>query len=149
MAGQIAGVAVSLPGQMTVAPRVMVHAKAPFPEVPAIVGGLAIRLPKIVVELVGAVDAIISVLVDFAAVARAAQSQMLVTASPVNEPALSIAGALAQDTDHAVHRVGAPDRRPRTPDHFDPIHVVKKHLLGIPIDPGEQGRIDGTAIDHH
>jgi hypothetical protein len=39
----------------------MVHAEAAFPKVPAVVGRPAIRLRKIVIELVGAIEAIIGV----------------------------------------------------------------------------------------
>jgi hypothetical protein len=59
---------------------------------------------------------------------------MHVAAPAVDEPSLSIPGALAQDIDHAVHGVGAPNRRARTADYFDPIHIIEEHLLGIPKD---------------
>jgi hypothetical protein len=47
--GQIAGVAVSLPGELTVVARVMVNPEATFSQVPAIVRGLTVGLPEIVV----------------------------------------------------------------------------------------------------
>jgi len=117
----------------------MIEAEAAFRQVPAIMGRSAIRLCKIVIELVRAVNSIIRVFADLSAVARAAQSQVHVAPATVNEGSLSIPGTLAQDADYAVHGIGAPDRRPRAANHFDPVHIVEEHLLGIPIDPENKG----------
>src|SRR5689334_12287820 len=103
----------------------MVNAEATFSKVPAIVGWPAICLPKIVVQLVAAVNAIIGVFAELAAIASTSHRELHVAAATVNEPPLSISGTLAHDTDHTIHRVGAPYRCARTADHFDPVHIVE------------------------
>src|SRR5258706_15623214 len=65
---QIARVKVSLPGQLPVGGRVMIEAEAAFRQVPSIMGRSAIRLWKIVIELVRAVNSIIRVFADLSAV---------------------------------------------------------------------------------
>jgi hypothetical protein len=127
----------------------MVNTKSTFHQIPTIVGQLAVCLPVIVVELIVSVDAIVSVVAHLATVTRAAQRLMHIAATAIEETALRLPGALAQDVDHAIHRVRAPDRRARTADHFDAIHVINEDLLDIPIDSGEQRRINRASVNHH
>src|SRR6185295_11027106 len=86
--GQIAGVSVSLPREVAVVARVMIKAKTAFPEVPTVVGRLAVSQPEIVIHLISAVNPVVGVLADLSAVTRASQCQMHITAAAVKQPAL-------------------------------------------------------------
>jgi len=62
---------------------------------------------------------------------------------------LGVLGALGEDVDHAVDRVGAPQRATWTADDLDAVDVVQQGVLRVPIDAGVQRGVDRPPVDHH
>jgi len=62
------------------------------------------------------------------------------------ESALGVGGGLRDDIDHAVHRIGAPDRRARSADDFYPLDVIDHHVLFVPEHAREETVVGAAAI---
>src|SRR5213079_2989564 len=56
---------------------------------------------------------------------------------------------LADDVDHAIHRVCAPQGRARAADDFDAIDVLEHEVDRVPVGHGGQRVVDLPAIDQH
>ncbi len=100
-----------------------------------------------VVEALG-VEAEGQVVAELAAVAQG-RPPLLASPADLRQSALGLGRGLGDDVDDAAIGVGAPERRPRAADHLDPVDVIGQHLLHVPVDALEQGRIDGAAVDQH
>jgi len=70
-------------------------------------------------------------------------------APSLGERAARLGGAARDHVDHAVHRIGAPQRGAGTADHLDAIDVVEQRVLRIPEHAGEERRVDRAAVDQH
>ena len=68
---------------------------------------------------------------------------------PSQQRPLSVLRVLRDDVDHAVDRVGAPQRGAWPADDFDPIDVLQERILDVPKHPGEQRRIDRPPVYQH
>ena len=113
---------------------------------PAVVRAAAVRLlVRAVVEPL-AVHAIAQVGRERAAVLQAGAA-LEVAGAERQHAALGLARGPGDDVDHAVDRVGAPQRRARPADHLDAVDVLRQHLLHVPVDAAEQRRIDAAAVD--
>ena len=53
------------------------------------------------------------------------------------------------DVDHAVDRIGPPDRTGRAANDLDALDLAQRHLMRLPQHAGEQGRIDAAPVDQH
>src|SRR5690606_33405036 len=56
-----------------------------------------------------------------------------------HQQSLRVPGGFADDVDHAVHRVRAPERRARAADDFDAFDVLEHRLLLVPNPPENSG----------
>ena len=71
-------------------------------------------------------------------VSQSTEPPLLVAASHRDQVALSIACILGDDADYAIDRVGAPQRRAGTANHFDSLDVLEHRTIAIPKNPGEK-----------
>jgi hypothetical protein len=60
---------------------------------------------------------------------------------------LTLLGALGDHVDHAVHGIGAPQRRARPADHLDAVEVFQDQILDVPVDPTEELVVDDAPVD--
>src|SRR5271157_6032822 len=98
---------------------VMIHAKSPFPALKSVPPrGARRQQRKIIVVLIGPKKAVISVPANCPAVSAAIRRERRVTRARVNQTALRVTRAPGLDVDDAVYRVGPPDRRARSANHF-------------------------------
>ena len=67
----------------------------------------------------------------------------------VDEQALRVAGALGGDVDDAVDGVGAPEGGAGAADDLDAVEVRQDVVERVPVDAGEQRRVDGAAVHEH
>src|SRR5690606_13345193 len=130
------------PGQLRVVVGMVVDAESALLALPTVPGGLAVGQGIIVGRLVAGVDAIVGALADPPAVTHAAVGLVDVADRAVEQPALRVPGAAGHDVDHAVDRVGPPHRGSGTADDFNAIQILQHRLLQIPINPGENLRIN-------
>ncbi len=70
-------------------------------------------------------------------------------AAQYRQAALGRRGRARGDVDDAVDGVHAPQGAARAADDLDALDVFQHQVLHVPEHPGEQGRIDRAAIDHH
>src|SRR5260370_678166 len=64
-----------------------------------------------------------------------------------HETSLSLLCSLRNYVDDSIDGIGPPDRRPPPADDFDAVDIFQPHVLDIPVDTGEQRRIDRAPID--
>ncbi len=114
-----------------------------------VVVGPAVREESAAALEVLAVHAVIAVLAEPSADARAVGKLLLGAAAGRHVDALRVLGLLGDDADDAVDGIGAPQGPARAADHLDPLHVFQEHVLHVPIDAGEDRVVDGAAIDEH
>ena len=74
---------------------------------------------------------------------------LLIAAADLDEAALGVAGFAGDDVDDAVDRIGAPERGARAADHLDALDVLGRDRLHVPVDAGEQRRVDAAPVDQH
>jgi hypothetical protein len=86
---------------------------------------------------------------ESAAVAQRAEGVQLGAAATLDRQPLRLGGALGDDVDHAVHRVGAPQRAAGATDDLDAIHILQGHVLHVPEDAGVERGVDGPTVDQH
>ncbi len=96
-----------------------------------------------------AVDAPEEVVAGVAAVAAGADPFVLVAAARAHQSTLRVLGALADDVDHAVDGIGAPEGSARAADDLDPLHVLQHHVLLVPEHAGTDLVVDAAAVDQH
>ena len=63
------------------------------------------------------------------------------------QSALRFRSAPGDYVDHAVHRIGAPQRCARAADHLDPVDIFEQRILGVPEHAREQRRVDSAPVD--
>jgi hypothetical protein len=127
---------------------VAIHPEADLPQTEGIFGALAVR------ELQGAAGERVRVgsverpLPEPAAVADPSKGTFHpLAASGLHDSSLGRPGALGDDVDDAVDRVGPPQGGPGTADDLDPLHVLEEGVLHVPEDAREQRRVDAASID--
>ena len=99
----------------------------------------------VTVEIFG-IHAVVSVVPQLAAVANSGETLLFGAAAARQQQALGIPGRPGDDVDHSIDRVGAPERRARATDHFDPLDIFQQRVLHVPVHAGEQRRIDAAPI---
>src|SRR6202044_2340692 len=90
--------------------------------------------------------AVVHLIAGLAAVLSGRQRVLLVAATHLRPGALCIRGALGDDVDDSVDRVGSPERRAGTSDHLDPVDVLHEVVLYVPEHTGEERRINASPI---
>src|ERR1700730_4847894 len=74
---------------------------------------------------------------DLTSVANAARASLFGSRPCGHNAGLCVFGLLADDVDYTVDRVGPPQGRARTTDHFNAIDVLEQYVLNIPINAGK------------
>ena len=85
----------------------------------------------------------------FPAVARACETLFYGSSPGKRERALGIFGALCDDVDHAIDRVGPPNHASGSSNHFDPVNVFEQRVLHFPVRACEEWRVNRAPIDHN
>ena len=62
---------------------------------------------------------------------------------------MGLLGSFGDDIDHRVDRICSPDGTAWASDDFDPFDIFKQGVLDLPINAGEQRRVNAPAIDKH
>src|SRR5258708_15064213 len=65
------------------------------------------------------------------------------------EHSLGIFGVLRNDIDHTVDSICSPNGAPRASNDFNLFDILKQRVLDLPINAGEERRVDGSAVDQH
>ncbi len=94
-----------------------------------------------------AVDPIISVRAELAAVAGGSKPCQLGAAAARDQQSSRILRVLRDDVDHAVDGVGAPQRCPWSADDFDSVDIREQDILHVPEHARKQRGVDGPAVD--
>src|SRR2546430_2036378 len=126
--------------------RSPIRPKARLAAVPAVVGRSAVGPQGTVAVGDLAVDPKRAVLAQVSALPRRGAA-LQVPGSRREQSALRFRGAPGDHVDHAVDRVGAPQRRARAADHLDPVDVFEQRVLRVPKDAREQRRVDSAPVD--
>src|SRR5216683_422971 len=62
---------------------------------------------------------------------------------------MSILGVFGDDVDDGIDGICSPDGSARASDDFDPFNILEQCVLDLPINTGEQRRINAPAVDYH
>src|SRR6185369_16958486 len=87
-----------------------------------------------------AVDAVVPVGAECAAVAHAPEALLFIAAAGGYQPAGRAGGMLGDDVDHAIDGIRSPQRPSRAAHDLDAFDVFKEDVLHLPVDAGEQRR---------
>src|SRR2546430_17201078 len=87
------------------------------------------------------IHAVIAFAAYLVAIASTAGGELLGAAFGFHQPRLGGLRWFCNDVDDAVDRVSAPKSCPRAADHFDPVDILERNVLNVPIHAGEQRRI--------
>ncbi len=60
-----------------------------------------------------------------------------------------LGGAARDDVDHAIDRIGAPDRRPGTADHLDTLDEFERDVVELPEHAGIDRRVKAAPVLQH
>src|SRR5207245_8876328 len=126
--------------------RSPIRPKARLAAVPAVVGRSAVGPQGTVAVGDLAVDPKRAVLAQLSALPRRGAA-LQVPGSRREQSALRFRGAPGDHVDHAVDRVGAPQRRARAADPLDPAAVFEQRVLRVPTDAREQTRVANAPAD--
>src|SRR5580658_8689488 len=80
-------------------------------------------------------------------VTKAAGALINIAASQRRQPPVGIFRALGDDVDNPVDGVRSPDSAARSPDHLNAFNILERSGLSLPIDSGEQRRVDAATVD--
>src|SRR5208282_4878404 len=105
---------------------------------PSIFGFLSIQIGRMVVTLILCEDAIAGILLYFPAVLQRSELLHLRSAASRHQSSLRVRSLLRDDVDDPVYRVRAPHRSARSANHLDPVDVLQRHVLRVPINAAEQ-----------
>ena len=86
---------------------------------------------------------------DLPAVSGSTKSLIRGTAACGHQSALQIGGLFGGDVDDPIYSVRPPDGRTRPANDFDARDGFEQQGLSIPIASGEDGRVDGAAVDQN
>src|SRR5579864_1686449 len=112
---------------------------------PAIIGVLPNEVGGMVVVQVLCEDSIAGAFLDFPAVLQRAESLRQRASAADQQAALRVCGLFRDDVDDAVHRVRPPYSSARPTYHFDPLNVLQRHVLRVPINTAIDRGINGPA----
>src|SRR3989449_8785023 len=118
-------------------------------QVPVIASVLAAWQRRRLATKTPAVDPIAYAGAQRPSVADGSEGALLGAAASRQEQSLRLFRALRDDVDHAVDRVGPPQRGPGPADDLDPVDVREGHLLHIPEHTREQRGVRRASIDEH
>src|SRR2546423_3092261 len=96
-----------------------------------------------------AVDTVIEVLAIPGPVAEIQQTVFDRSPSAGNEHSFRIFGVLGDDVDRSVDGIRSPNGAARSADGFDAFDVLEHGVLNLPINTGEERRINAATIDQH
>src|ERR1700726_1250350 len=139
---------IPLQGEHVVWMNLRIDAEAALNDSGIVFGSVAFQR-KAVAVLSHHIDAEVSVLTDFAAVAKTAESILFETAASVEQKPLRLFRAFRADVDHAIDRVRAPERCTRTANNFNLLEIGQKRLLHVPKNAREKGGVETSAIHQH
>src|ERR1700730_8192296 len=95
------------------------------------------------------VNTVIKVLVVPASVAEIDEALIDISAAGRYEHSTRIFGALGDDIDHGIDSICSPNRAARAADDFDSLDILEHGVLDLPINPGVEWRVNGSAVDKH
>src|ERR1700681_1204040 len=96
-----------------------------------------------------AVNPVIKALVVPAPVAEIDKALIDISAAGRYEHSTRIFGVLGDDIDHSVDSICSPNRTARAADDFDPLDILEHCILDLPINPGVEWCVNGSAVDKH
>src|ERR1700680_1521948 len=96
-----------------------------------------------------ALNTVIKTLVVPAPVAEVDEALIDISAAGRYEHSTRIFGVFGNDIDHSVDCVCSPDRAARAADDFDPLYILEHRVLDLPINPGVEWCVNGSAVDKH
>ena len=114
--------------------------------VPPVVGVASVGKHLIVaIEILG-IDTVVGVFSQLAAVANTGKTLLLGAAAARHQQSSRIFGRPGDDVNHAIDRVGAPERGARAADHLNPVNVFEQRVLRVPVHAGEQRRVKAPPV---
>src|SRR4029077_15322444 len=96
-----------------------------------------------------AVNTVIKALVVPASVAEIDEALIDISAAGRYEHSTCIFGALGDDIDHPVNSMFSQNRAARAADYFDPLDILEQGVLALPINPGVEWCVNGSAVDKY
>ena len=147
--GNPAGVIVPLQSQEIDVRGVPVQPKSSLPRVPVIGCVPAVGKHRAIAIKIFAVDPVVQVGGQFAAIPHTAEAVHLGAAAPHDQKPLCVFRIPRGDVDDAVDRIGPPLCGPWPADDFNPVDVLQECVLHIPKYSRIQRRIDRASVNHH
>src|SRR5581483_10135251 len=124
--GHVTAISVTLQGEGVGGGRIRIDPKAALAHDPGIGGGRVVGINFVAAVEILAVNAVVNIGGEHAAVANAAEVAEFIAAAGFGVKPLRVPRAFADDADDAVDGVGAPERAARTADDLDPVDVFEQ-----------------------
>src|SRR5258708_8606074 len=93
-------------------------------------------------------DSIACISLD-ATVLDSAKGLILCPATARHQGTQCVSGFFCQDVDNAVRSVGSPYSGAGSANYFNPVNVLHRNILGVPIGASGNRRINSPAIYHN
>src|SRR4029077_15078553 len=116
---------------------------------PAVITVLAIQIGKMIVIQILCKYAVIEFPTRVAAVSNGSKSLLNVAATRNHQPSVSVRSLFRDDVDDPIPRISSPQCPAWSANHFDPVDVLQRHVLHVPVHPTEKRTVHGTAVDQH
>src|SRR5258707_4820213 len=92
---------------------------------------------------------VVKTLAVASAVPEIGKALIEISAAGGHQRSMGLLGSFGDDIDDTVDSICSPDGAARASNDFDPFDILKQCVLDLPIDAGEQRRVNAPTVDKH